>query len=106
MNDFLINCSFTSNNMGPKFDQFIRFYAIFSRAMCHSAGPWSCAMPHRVGSAYILYKKSAMRHSAGPWSRAMWHSAGPWSRGLARDYGPALSRIARDDTYLSKFSKS
>jgi hypothetical protein len=80
MNDFLINCSFTSNNMGPKFDQFIRFYAIFSRAMCHSAGPWSCAMPHRVGSAYILYKKVLC---------GIVLDHGPAPCGTALDHGPA-----------------
>jgi hypothetical protein len=59
MNKFLIDCSFKSYSMAPKFDQLIQRYVILIpryAAYCR-AGSWSRAMPHSGGS-----RSSAMPH--------------------------------------------
>jgi hypothetical protein len=58
-------------------------------ALCRIALDWSCTMLHIAGSAwkFSTERSRAMRHSAKPWSSAMPHSAGPWSRAMQHSVG-------------------
>jgi hypothetical protein len=58
---FFIDSSFKSYSMGPRFDQLIQRYAIWSGAMQHSAEPWSRAMGHSLGS----WSRATLHKGAG-----------------------------------------
>jgi hypothetical protein len=71
-----------------------------SRSLIHALKYFRTSLRiRRDVNKYVLSR--AMRHSAGPWSSAMQNNAGPWSSAMslchiARDHGPTLCRIARD----------
>jgi hypothetical protein len=77
MNEFLIECSFKSYNMAPKFDPMIPRYA-----PDHSPALW--------GIAQDLHTDSIQKS--------------PALCGIARDHSPALCGIARDQHIFVNFS--
>jgi hypothetical protein len=76
MNEFLIECSFKSYNIAPKFDPMILHYAIFDPALCRIAQD--------------LHTNSRQKS--------------PALCGIARDHDPALCGIERDQHIFVNFS--